>query len=92
MGEFTDYTGSHSFIEIEKGKLKVYASVNQEMYCKENRHTATGKYFIYLLDPGLGSIFFRMEQDIETAAWSAEGAPGNVDPGIIALITDVLPK
>lgn len=91
MEELIDYTRAHSIIEIEKEHIKVYASVNQEMYCEENGLQPTGKFFIYLLDPGLGSIFFRMSQDRETGAWLPEGLPDNVNQDIIPLIIDALP-
>lgn len=91
MQEPIDYTKAHSIIEIEKEHIKVYASVNQEMYCEENCLRPTGKYFIYLLDPGLGSVFFRISQDRETGAWSPENLPAYVNQDIIPLIIDSLP-
>ncbi|MDO9374162.1 MAG: hypothetical protein Q7T76_07080 [Ferruginibacter sp.] len=83
MSQILDYSKEGFIIPLERGNIKTYASVNVEMYYDDGQLEPTGKYFIYLLHPALGSCYFNIEQEVGTASWVSKGAPPGLENDMI---------
>ena len=61
MEELVDYTSEGFTIPIIKDDTKGYASIHAEMYRDDDGLDLTGRYFVYLLHPTMGSTHFELE-------------------------------
>ncbi|MEP7377860.1 MAG: hypothetical protein ABI675_30960 [Chitinophagaceae bacterium] len=77
-----DYTNGHFMMEIVRGEIKVYASVNEVFYhdhCGGGEGLAPcGNYFVYLLHPTRGSLHFTLEFDDELGRWDIPETPSKI--------------
>jgi hypothetical protein len=87
-----DYTQSGYLLHIVRDEVKVYASINMEMYCDDEELEFTGSYFIYLLHPKKGSCHFTLEYDHELGQWITRDAAAWVDNDIVLEIGESIKR
>ena len=85
--ELVNYMLQGFKLPIVRNGVKTYASVNEEMYSEEDGLAPTGNYFVYLLDPAMGSTYFTLEP-FDDSVWVSRDAPQWVGLDIIKEISD----
>lgn len=86
--QLCDYTNAGFTLHLVCDDVKVYASVNQEMYGEEDGLALTGNYIVYLLHPTQGSVTFTLEKDLALDRWITRDAKSWVDNDIIIKIAE----